>query len=69
MPPATVTPKKMPFQKYQRCVPVVLHDRTWPNDVIEQAPRCGAASTCATATRRSSTRWTRSASGACSTRW
>ena len=29
--------------------------------------RCGARSTCATATRRSSTRWTRAASGACST--
>jgi 2-isopropylmalate synthase len=39
MPPQPVTPKKMPFEKYQRFLPVVLHDRTWPNRVIEQAPR------------------------------
>jgi 2-isopropylmalate synthase len=38
MPPAPVTPKQMPFQKYQRFVPVVLRDRTWPDRVIDQAP-------------------------------
>jgi 2-isopropylmalate synthase len=38
MPPANVTPKKMPFEKYQRFVPVVLHDRTWPNVTIDKAP-------------------------------
>ncbi len=38
MPPANVTPKQMPFQKYRRFVPVVLHDRTWPNVVVEKAP-------------------------------
>ena len=31
MPPQPVTPKKMPFEKYQPWVPVVLTDRTWPN--------------------------------------
>src|SRR5512137_1090145 len=39
MSPAPVTPKKMPFEKYRRHVPVVLQDRTWPNVVVEQAPR------------------------------
>jgi 2-isopropylmalate synthase len=39
MSPQPVTPKKMPFEKYQRVLPVVLHDRTWPNRVVEQAPR------------------------------
>ena len=39
MPPANVTPKKMPFEKYRALVPIVLHDRTWPNVVIDQAPR------------------------------
>jgi 2-isopropylmalate synthase len=38
MPPANVTPKKMPFEKYTRSVPIVLHDRTWPNAVIDHAP-------------------------------
>jgi 2-isopropylmalate synthase len=38
MPPAPVTPKQMPFQKYQRFVPVVLRGRTWPDRVIDQAP-------------------------------
>ncbi|MFM7686274.1 MAG: 2-isopropylmalate synthase, partial [Actinomycetota bacterium] len=28
----------MPFHKYERFVPVVLHDRTWPNKVHEKAP-------------------------------
>ena len=39
MPPANVTPKKMPFEKYQRFVPVVLTDRTWPDVVVERAPQ------------------------------
>ena len=38
MPPQPVTPKKMPFQKYERVLPVVLTDRTWPDRVVEQAP-------------------------------
>jgi 2-isopropylmalate synthase len=39
MPPANVTPKKMPFEKYAAFVPVVLTDRTWPDVVIDHAPR------------------------------
>jgi len=39
MPPANVTPKPMPFDKYQRWVPIVLRDRTWPDRVIDVAPR------------------------------
>jgi 2-isopropylmalate synthase len=38
MPPQPVVPKKMPFDKYQPWVPLVLHDRTWPNTVIDRAP-------------------------------
>ena len=38
MPPQPATPKPMPFHKYERFVPVVLHDRTWPNKVHEKAP-------------------------------
>ena len=38
MPPQPITPKKMPFEKYDRVVPVVLTDRTWPNKVHEKAP-------------------------------
>ncbi len=38
MPPQPVTPAKMAFEKYQPYVPVVLHDRTWPNVVIDKAP-------------------------------
>ncbi len=38
MPPANVTPKKMPFHKYQRFVPLVLTDRTWPDVVVDKAP-------------------------------
>ena len=38
MPPANITPKKMPFEKYQAYVPIVLTDRTWPNVVIDKAP-------------------------------
>ena len=39
MPPPIATPKQMPFEKYRPFVPIVLADRTWPNVVIEQAPR------------------------------
>ncbi|MFN3257389.1 MAG: 2-isopropylmalate synthase [Ilumatobacter sp.] len=38
MPPTPVTPKKMPFEKYQPFVPLVLTDRTWPNVTIDKAP-------------------------------
>ncbi len=38
MPPAPVTPTKMPFEKYQPWVPLVLRDRTWPDRVIDKAP-------------------------------
>ena len=38
MPPQNVTPKKMPFEKYSPWIPLVLHDRTWPNRRIEKAP-------------------------------
>src|SRR5215211_4158957 len=38
MPPQNVTPKKMPFEKYQPWLPLVLPDRTWPNRRIEKAP-------------------------------
>ena len=31
-------PNPMPFQKYERLIPLVLHDRTWPNKVHERAP-------------------------------
>src|SRR5690606_11847269 len=30
---------KMPFEKYRAYVPIVLEDRTWPNVVIDKAPR------------------------------
>ena len=38
MSPQPITPTPMPFHKYERIVPVVLHDRTWPNKVHEAAP-------------------------------
>ena len=38
MPPQSVTPQKMPFNKYQPWIPIVLQDRTWPNRRIEKAP-------------------------------
>ena len=38
MPPQNVTPRKMPFEKYQAWLPLVLSDRTWPNRRIEKAP-------------------------------
>src|SRR4051794_5306188 len=41
MPPAKVTPKKMPYEKYTpfRPLPLALPDRTWPSASIEHAPR------------------------------
>ncbi len=38
MPPPSVTPKPMPFEKYRPWIPVVLEDRTWPNRRITKAP-------------------------------
>jgi 2-isopropylmalate synthase len=38
MPPPPATPKKMPFERYEPWLPLVLHDRTWPNRRIEKAP-------------------------------
>ncbi len=40
MPPESVTPPKMPFDKYRPFLPlpVQLDDRRWPNQRIEQAP-------------------------------
>ncbi len=38
MPPQNVTPKKMPFEKYQPWLPLVLRDRTWPDQRITKAP-------------------------------
>ena len=38
MPPKPVTPRTMPFEKYQPWIPIVLRDRTWPNRRIEKAP-------------------------------
>ena len=38
MPPAPKQPRKMPFEKYRRQLPLVLADRTWPDQRIEKAP-------------------------------
>jgi 2-isopropylmalate synthase len=40
MPPESVTPKKMPFDKYRPFLPLplALDDRTWPSRRIERAP-------------------------------
>ncbi|MFM8311006.1 MAG: 2-isopropylmalate synthase, partial [Ilumatobacteraceae bacterium] len=38
MAPQPTPIKKMPFDKYAAYVPVVLTDRTWPNQVIRTAP-------------------------------
>ncbi len=38
MPPQPSTPTPMPFDKYAPFVPIVLEDRTWPNQVIRKAP-------------------------------
>jgi 2-isopropylmalate synthase len=38
VPPTNVTPRKMPYEKYQPWLPLVLQDRTWPNKRILKAP-------------------------------
>jgi 2-isopropylmalate synthase len=38
MPPANVTPKQMPFEKYRAYEPVNIPDRTWPAAVLDHAP-------------------------------
>jgi 2-isopropylmalate synthase len=38
MTPPPTTPRPMAFDKYRPLVPLVLHDRTWPNTVIDKAP-------------------------------
>ena len=38
MPPSPVTPRPMPFGKYRPQIPLVLADRTWPDQVIDKAP-------------------------------
>ncbi|HEX9260255.1 MAG TPA: 2-isopropylmalate synthase [Acidimicrobiales bacterium] len=38
MPPQPVTPKKMPFERYQAFVPVELPDRQWPSKRLTKAP-------------------------------
>ena len=59
----------MPIHKYRPFAPINLPDRRWPARVIDQARRSGAASICATATRRWSSRWDPTASAACSICW
>ena len=67
-PPGEVRPLRaegaemsMPYWKYRPYETVDLPDRTWPDTVLT-ARRSGARPTCATATRRSSSRWTPRAS-------
>ena len=55
----------MPHHRYRPYETVDLPDRAWPDTVLDRR-RSGARPTCATATRRSSTRWTPRASGASS---
>src|SRR6187397_3177826 len=38
MAPQPVTPKSMPFEKYQPIVPLDLRDRTWPDKRQDHAP-------------------------------
>ena len=38
MPPVPKQPRKMPYEKYQRVLPLQLHDRTWPDKTIDKAP-------------------------------
>ena len=38
MPPQPITPRKMPFERYQPFVPLSLPDRTWPDAFIDKAP-------------------------------
>jgi 2-isopropylmalate synthase len=37
--PCAPSPSPMPWQKYRSHVPLVLHDRTWPDRQFEHAPR------------------------------
>jgi len=39
MPPASVTPKPMPFAKYRPFTPLELPDRRWPDRKLTRAPR------------------------------
>ncbi|MDO8363138.1 MAG: 2-isopropylmalate synthase [Actinomycetota bacterium] len=39
MTPQPTPTRSMPAARYERFIPVVLRDRTWPNQVHEQAPR------------------------------
>src|ERR1700675_1348858 len=39
MPPKSVTPKRIAFDKYQPFVPLDLRDRTWPDKRLVKAPR------------------------------
>ena len=43
---------KNPATKYRPVAPVRLTDRTWPDVGADEGRPCGAAPTCATATRR-----------------
>src|SRR5437870_10671764 len=38
MPPRTVAPTRMPFDRYRPFVPLTLPDRSWPDRRIDQAP-------------------------------
>jgi 2-isopropylmalate synthase len=38
MPPANVTPRHMPYEKYRSYEPVNIPDRTWPAAVLDHAP-------------------------------
>lgn len=37
-PPPNVTPKKMPFEKYERYTPLHFPERTWPDKFLTKAP-------------------------------
>ena len=39
MPPPSVNPRRMPFEKYRSFVPLELPDRAWPNRKLTRAPR------------------------------
>ncbi|MBX3283913.1 MAG: 2-isopropylmalate synthase [Actinobacteria bacterium] len=39
MSPQPVTPKRMPFEKYEAYVPLDLRDRTWPDNRLTTAPQ------------------------------
>ena len=39
MPPPSVSPKRMPFDKYRPFMPLELPDRTWPDRKLTKAPR------------------------------